>query len=151
MCVIFYFSYDRSNYLIFLFTARNFKNFRDIPDEFSDVSSSQHRRTVYTKCSGLLRCFILKFEPDNRLLFSQLCEKVEQVVNFCEPSIYFPLHTLKHRGGTVVKVLCPKSEGRCFDPRWCHFIDIKSFRSQYYTGVDSASNRNENQEHFREG
>ena len=23
------------------------------------------------------------------------------------------------RGGTVVKVLCYKSEGCCFDPRWC--------------------------------
>jgi len=32
-------------------------------------------------------------------------------------------------GGTVVKVLCYKSEGRWFDPSWCHwefFIDIKS-------------------------
>ena len=25
------------------------------------------------------------------------------------------------RGGTVVKVLCYKSEGRCFDSRWCHW------------------------------
>ena len=25
------------------------------------------------------------------------------------------------RGGTVVKVLCYKSEGRWFDPRWCHW------------------------------
>ena len=24
------------------------------------------------------------------------------------------------RGGTVLKVLCYKSEGRWFDPRWCH-------------------------------
>ena len=24
------------------------------------------------------------------------------------------------RGSTVVKVLCYKSEGRWFDPRWCH-------------------------------
>jgi len=23
-------------------------------------------------------------------------------------------------GGTVVKVLCYKSEGRWFDPSWCH-------------------------------
>ena len=30
------------------------------------------------------------------------------------------------------------------------FIDIKSFRSQYGPGVDSASNRNEYQEHFLE-
>jgi len=28
------------------------------------------------------------------------------------------------------------------------FIDIKSFRSLYGPGVDSASNRNEYQEHF---
>ena len=28
------------------------------------------------------------------------------------------------------------------------FIDIKSFRSHYSLGVDSASNRNEYQEHF---
>ena len=28
------------------------------------------------------------------------------------------------------------------------FIDIKSFRSYYGPGVDSASNRNEYQEHF---
>ena len=28
------------------------------------------------------------------------------------------------------------------------FIDIKSFRSQYGPGVDSASNRNEYQEYF---
>ena len=25
------------------------------------------------------------------------------------------------RGGTVVKVLCYKSEGHCFDPRWRHW------------------------------
>ena len=25
------------------------------------------------------------------------------------------------RGGTVVKVLCYKSEGRWFDSRWCHW------------------------------
>ena len=28
------------------------------------------------------------------------------------------------------------------------FIDIKSFRSHYGPGVDSASKRNENQKHF---
>ena len=28
------------------------------------------------------------------------------------------------------------------------FIDIKSFRSHYGPGIDSASNRNEYQEHF---
>ena len=36
------------------------------------------------------------------------------------------LLTLGDRGGTVVKVLCYKSEGRWFDPKWYHgfFIDI---------------------------
>ena len=43
----------------------------------------------------------------------------------------------------MVKVLCYKSEGRWFDPRWCHW----NF-SQYGPGVDSASNRNEYQEDF---
>jgi len=49
----------------------------------------------------------------------------------------------------VVKVLYYKSEGRWFDPSWCQFfIDIKSFRTHYGTGVDSASNRNEYQGYF---
>ena len=54
----------------------------------------------------------------------------------------------------VVKVLCYKSEGCWFDPSWCQwnfFIDIKSFRSHYGLGIDSASNRNEHQEHFLGG
>ena len=54
------------------------------------------------------------------------------------------------RGNTVVKVLCYKSGGRWFDPSWCQWIFHwhKSFRSHYGPGVDSASNRNEYQEHF---
>jgi len=49
------------------------------------------------------------------------------------------------RGSPVVKMLCYKSVDR-----WSvdFFIDIKSFRSHYGPGVDSASNRNEFQEHF---
>jgi len=59
------------------------------------------------------------------------------------------LHLLKlligDRGNKVVKVQWYKSEGR-----WSLeiFIDIKSFRSHYGPGVDSASNRNEYQEYF---
>ena len=53
------------------------------------------------------------------------------------------------RGSTVVKVLSYKSEGRWLDPAVSgFFIDIKSFQSHYGPGVDSASNRNEYQEHF---
>ena len=49
------------------------------------------------------------------------------------------------RGSTVVKVLCYKLEVAGVNE---FFIDIKSFRSHYSPGVDSASNRNEYQEHF---
>ena len=54
------------------------------------------------------------------------------------------------RGGTVVKVLCYKSEGPGSIPVGVSgfFIEIKSFRSHYGPGVDSASNRNEYQEYF---
>jgi len=50
----------------------------------------------------------------------------------------------------VVKVLCDKSEGCWFDYRWCHwnFSLTLYLRSHYGPGVDSASNRNEYQEHF---
>ena len=53
------------------------------------------------------------------------------------------------RGGTVVKVLRYKSSlvrSQLVSQEF--FIDIKSFRSHYGPGVDSASNRNEYQEHF---
>jgi len=52
--------------------------------------------------------------------------------------------------GPCRAVLCYKSEGRWFDPRWCQWIFhwYKSFLSHYGPGVDSASNRNEYQEYF---
>ena len=31
-------------------------------------------------------------------------------------------YTPGDRGSTAVKVLCYKSEGRWFDPSWCHWI-----------------------------
>ena len=55
------------------------------------------------------------------------------------------------RGSKVVKVLCYKSEGRWFRYQLASveiFIDIKSFRSHYGPGVDSACNRNEYQQYF---
>ena len=49
----------------------------------------------------------------------------------------------------MVKVLCYKSEGRWFDPSPSgFFMDIKSFRSHFGPGVDSASNRNQYQEYL---
>ena len=61
-----------------------------------------------------------------------------------------PLHVSSDRGGTVVKVLCYKLEGRWFDPSWCHWNFSLSYYSRSHCGprVDSASNRNEYQEHF---
>jgi hypothetical protein len=42
-----------------------------------------------------------------------------------------------------------KPVGRWFDSRWCHWnFSLTSFRPQYGRGVDSASNRNEDQEYF---
>jgi len=57
---------------------------------------------------------------------------------------------LGDRGSTVVKVQCYKSEGPCSTAADVSgfFIDMKSFRSHYGPGVDSASNRNEYQECF---
>ena len=59
-------------------------------------------------------------------------------------------YIIRDHGSTVVKVLRYKSEGRWFDPSWCHwnFSLTYSFRSHYVLGVDSTSNRNEYQEHF---
>jgi len=34
---------------------------------------------------------------------------------------YFAVPSPSYRGSTVVKVLCYKSEGRLFDPSWCHW------------------------------
>jgi len=69
--------------------------------------------------------------------------------NICMKYNKLPI-SLGDCGSTVVNVLCYKSEGRWFDPRWCHwnFSLTYSFQSHYSPGVDSASNRNEYQEHF---
>jgi len=60
------------------------------------------------------------------------------------------MYTCGDRGNTVVKVLCYKSKVSVSIPAGVmgFFIDIKSFRSHYGPGVDSAFNRNEYQEYF---
>ena len=65
-------------------------------------------------------------------------------------NLFNSLGNIGDRGSTVVRVLCYKSEGRWFDPSWCHWIFHwhKSFRLLYGPGVDSASNRNEYQKYF---
>ena len=54
-------------------------------------------------------------------------------------------------GDPVVRVCCTtnwKVAGSILASVNGFFIDIKSFRSHYGPGVNSASNRNEYQEHF---
>jgi len=50
----------------------------------------------------------------------------------------------------LVEALRYKSGGRRFDSRWYNwnFLLTKSFRPHYGPGVESASNRNEDQEYF---
>jgi len=55
-----------------------------------------------------------------------------------------------HAIAQLVEALRYKSEGHGFDSRWCHWIFALTsfFRPHYGLGVDSASNRNEDQECF---
>jgi hypothetical protein len=55
-----------------------------------------------------------------------------------------------HAVTLLVEALRYKPEGRGFDFRWCHWIFLLtlSFRPHYGSGVDSNSNKNENQEYF---
>jgi len=39
---------------------------------------------------------------------------------FCHLLALLGAHHIFHVSGLRVKVLCYKSEGRWFDPRWCH-------------------------------
>ena len=70
-------------------------------------------------------------------------------LNVKDMCVYICTYKRRDRGSKVVKVLCYKSEGRWFDPSWCHWSF--SLTSHNGPGVDSASNRNEYQEHFLGG
>jgi len=64
------------------------------------------------------------------------------VINYILYTYFWPtLYIYGDRGGTVVKVLWYKSEGRWFHASWCQKFDIKSFRSHHDPGVDSACNK----------
>jgi len=74
------------------------------------------------------------------------------------PGIFVPYTEKKGgrgiRDGAVwVKALRYKQEGRGFDSRWCHwnFSLKQTFRAYYGPGVDSASNRYEDQKYFLRG
>ena len=55
---------------------------------------------------------------------------------------------MKQNGTAVAQWLAQRVAGSIPVSVSGFFIDIKSFRSHYGPGVDSASNRNEYQEHF---
>jgi hypothetical protein len=86
-------------------------------------------------------------EVDNTAISQFVSHNVNTHLQNLKRIILYFLHNTAGTadGGTVVKVLRYKSEGRWFDSKWCHwdFSLTESFRSHYGPGVDSASNRNE--------
>jgi hypothetical protein len=107
---------------------------------FLDQTNDDGVITILTENSG-------KFRPNTFVFPFSVCEyKDSHVYNYV------------YNWGTLlvaqlVKALRYKSEGRGFNSRWCHWIFslTHSFRPQYGSGVDSASNRNEYQEYFPGG
>jgi len=56
---------------------------------------------------------------ENRLLSKGSCVVFDHITLMRAEKMHFVTSAL--RGSTVVKVLRYKSEGRWFDPRWCHW------------------------------
>jgi len=79
-------------------------------------------------------------------LFICFCVMQQQMIQACFSRVY--LKPLGGRGVTVAKWQIRRSLVRSQLVSLEFFIDIKSFRSHCDPGVDSASNRNEYQEHF---
>jgi len=137
--------------------AKRYNSTHSIKIPFQSTSSSLPLLNFNTVCSFSL-CVFSSFlvnwiRHPLREIFQTLYHKELThiwFIVFYRFIVYIYIYIYGDRGSTVVKVLCYKSEGRWFDPSWCQwlFIDIKSFRSHYGPGVDSASNRNEYQEYF---
>jgi len=93
--------------------------------------------------------FRLSFAVIKKLQIQSWCIKIQHCIY--QQITYAHANYLKHRvnGGTAVAVLqIERSLIRSQLVSLEIFVDIKSFRSHYDHGVDSASNRNEYQEHF---
>ena len=92
----------------------------------------------------------------NSAEFVKAARYISRYSNFIYPTIMQPLYyevsvINGDRVSTVVKVLCATNRKVVVSiPAGVSgfFIDIKSFRSDYGPGVDSASNRNEYQDYF---
>jgi hypothetical protein len=91
-------------------------------------------------------------KPSNSVCFSAgVWRLLARLVCTLDTYIRTYIRTCRDRGSTVVKVLCytnRKVAGSIPTGVNGFFIDIKSFRSHYGPGVESASNRNEYQEYF---
>jgi phage antirepressor YoqD-like protein len=51
----------------------------------------------------------------------EMCKLMRQQHVMYKHILYIISYQYGDRGGTVVKGLCYKSEGRWFDSRWCHW------------------------------
>ena len=75
-------------------------------------------------CTGNIDTHLLEFDhimitsPTHSFLgtYTDMYRHVDKAIEKC--NYYFGTGD---GGGTVVKVLCYKSEGRWFNPRWCHW------------------------------
>jgi len=77
------------------------------------ISTSNGLGVILTSDSGHIHCHRHGLE-----LSLNKEEILRQFSNY--RSVLCTLH-MGERGGTVVKVLCYKSEGRWLDPSWCHW------------------------------
>jgi hypothetical protein len=116
------------------------------------------RRSPEERCSHLFRGGSLKIMHMTFFNTSLITRELWIIYSVLWPSNAQLFHKLSQsymfrqedRCSIVLKVLRNKSEGRWFDPIWCHWTINwhKSFWSQYGPEVDSASNRNEYRKYF---
>ena len=89
------------------------------------LKSTEYHCTMQRRedTSALPQTYIYYLPAYKKCLSYRLLLNYSIIFSFhCAREICFPsLRLVEDRGGTVVKVLCYKSEGRWFDPRWCHW------------------------------
>jgi len=72
--------------------------------------------------TGLRFYSTMYFKMKTRFIHVRLRNKFCEKAIMCLPYILLQeFDPDGNRGGTVVKALCTKSEGRWFDSRWCHW------------------------------
>ena len=110
---IYTYTYTRALY----FSTSNFSCNRQLKLEMVIVDQHGHTSTHFTliclRCSGC---------PGKRKILFTLNDWGLKI--FVEERIFFFVWYWESvdRGGTVLKVLCYKPEGRWFDPSWCQLI-----------------------------